>query len=88
MVFGLNTGGCSCRYESLFADTVVRYVALALAFSAVMYADDITIGLDDGSIVVENPKFIRNGFWPERCWTDIHSYESYFQRLDEYRPLV
>jgi uncharacterized tellurite resistance protein B-like protein len=41
----------------------VRYVTIALAFTAVMYADDITIPLDNGSIVVENPKFIRdNGF--------------------------
>ena len=41
----------------------VRYAIIALAFTTVMYADDITIPLDNGSIVVENPQFIRdNGF--------------------------
>ena len=34
----------------------VRYVFLAAAFTAVMYSGDITIPLDGGSIVVENPQ--------------------------------
>lgn len=37
----------------------VRYVILAAAFTTVMHGDDITIPLDGGSIVVENPQFIR-----------------------------
>src|ERR1035441_2266792 len=36
--------------------TWVRYVFLAAAFTAVMYSGDITIPLDGGSIVVENPQ--------------------------------
>jgi hypothetical protein len=34
----------------------VRYVILAAAFTAVTYSGDITIPLDGGSIVVENPQ--------------------------------
>lgn len=39
----------------------VRYVILAVAFTAVMHGDDITIPLDGGTVVVENPQFIRKG---------------------------
>jgi tellurite resistance protein len=39
----------------------VRYVILAAAFTAAMYGDDITIPLDGGTIVIENPQFIRKG---------------------------
>ena len=38
-----------------------RYLLFAAAFATVMYGDDITIPLDNGSIVVENPQFIRKG---------------------------
>ena len=34
----------------------VRYLILAAAFTAAMYGDDITISLDGGSIVVEDPQ--------------------------------
>jgi uncharacterized tellurite resistance protein B-like protein len=38
----------------------VRYLLLAPVFATVMYGDDITIPLDNGSIIVENPQFIRS----------------------------
>lgn len=37
----------------------LRCLLLAISFVAFMYADDITIPLDGGSIVVENAQFIR-----------------------------
>jgi flagellar biosynthesis GTPase FlhF len=39
----------------------VRYVIVAAAFAAIMYGDDITIPLDDGSIVIQDASFIRGG---------------------------
>jgi hypothetical protein len=37
----------------------VRYVIVAAAFAAVMYGDDITVPLDDGSILIQGARFIR-----------------------------